>query len=278
MIQKFIAFVISLIFLLPNFAHSNENNIRLISLSPHLTEMVFSAGAAHLLVGVVNFSDYPKQATKLPIVGDFNKVSIEQIIKLQPSLILSWKSGNSLQDINKLKKLGFNVWQTEITELADIPLQIQAIGKKTKQEDTANKVATNLKQILKEVRQQYIKNTKITTFYQVWNNPLYTVGKNQFISQAIELCGGINIFSNIDILAPQVSIEAIIEKNPELIILGGSTKLQKNWLYKWQRYPIINAVKNNNIIKVDSSILQRPTARFINYLPFLCKNMHKKRE
>ncbi len=262
----------------------NINNInkktkpRLITLAPHLTEMVYSAGAGNLLVATVNYSDYPKIANKLPIVGDYNQIHIEQIIKLKPSLIIAWKSGNTPQDIQRLKKLGFNVWQTEIKQLSDIPSQIQQIGKKTNQQITANKIAQQLQQILTTTKQQYQTTTsKPTVFYQIWDKPLYTVGKNQFISQAIQLCGATNLFEQINILAPQVSTEAVIKQNPDLIILGGNQQKQSQWQKNWQQYPTISAVKNKHIIKIKNSLYQRPTARFIKAIPQLCKQINQHR-
>ncbi len=251
-----------------------NQKIRIISLAPHLTEMLYSAGAGDLIVGAVNYSDHPAKAKKLPLVGSYNEINIEQIIELNPSLIIAWKYGNTPQDILRLKKLGYNVWQTEVLKLTDIPLQIQQIGEKTNHQATANKVAQQLQEILKNTKKHYKTINKSQIFYQVWDKPLYTIGKNQFITQAIELCGANNIFGKINQLAPQISSEAVIKQNPDIIILGGTTERQKIWQQHWQQYPTISAVKNDQIIKVNNSVYQRPTERFIKAIPRLCERIH----
>lgn len=267
------------ILIFSGFATANDKPIRIITLAPHLTEMVFSAGAGDLLVGVVKNSDYPQQAKKLPIIGQHKNVNFEAIIKLNPTLIISWKHSSSAQEIANLKRLGIEVWQTEIKHLTDIPKQIKAIGKKTKRVNIANQEANKLNKILNQLslsQKKISPELKTKVFYQVWGSPLYTVGKNQFITQAIELCDATNIFGKHPLPAPEVNIESIIKENPDLIILGGNKDRQNQWHKNWLQYPIINAVKNKQIIKIDNSVYQRPTARFIKAIPSLCKNIYPK--
>ncbi len=255
-------------------SHTNQptsSEIRIISLSPHLTEMVYSAGAGDLLVGVVSYSNYPKQALSLPVVGGYNALNFEQIIALKPTLILGWQSGNTAKDIQRLKQFGFKVLLTEVTKLSDIPDQIEQIGKLTHRENLAQPKAQALRLQLKQLKQHYQNAVPVSVFYQVWNKPLYTISGRQFISQGMELCQGRNVFADLQALAPQVSIESIIQKNPSLILLGGTRNVQQQWLASWQAYPVIDAVKNQNIKLLDADAYQRPTARFINALPALCQ-------
>ncbi|WP_319557482.1 cobalamin-binding protein [Thiomicrorhabdus sp.] len=278
-------FLIGVIYLLaakPLFAADNhsEKSIspRIISLAPHLTEMIYSAGAGDHLVGVVNYSDYPPQAEKLPVIGDYNSLNLEALIQLKPDIILSWKSGNRLQDIERLKSLGFRVVENEIHKLEDIPSTILAIGKLAGTDETAIKTADELQALLQEIRQQNQRKANVSTFYQIWNNPLITMGKEQFISQGLALCNAENIFNDLPSLSAQISLEAVLQRDPQLILLGGDKAFQKDWQTAWMRYPTITAVKNRHIFRVNNDLYQRPTERFIRALPDLCNLVNKTRD
>ncbi|WP_319381535.1 cobalamin-binding protein [Thiomicrorhabdus sp.] len=251
---------------------------RIISLAPHLTEMVYSAGAGKHLVGAVNYSDYPPEARQLPIIGDYNSLNLEALIKLKPNLILAWKSGNRLQDIERLKSLGFRVVENEIHNLEDIPDSIALIGKLTGSEKIANKVAQTLHSLLTSIRLRHRDKPPITTFYQVWNNPLITIGKNQFISQGLALCNAENIFNDLPGLSAQVSLEAVLQRDPQLILIGGNKAFQKGWQQNWEHYPTLAAVTRKHIFQVDNDLYQRPTERFILALPALCELIDRARE
>jgi len=253
--------------------NGNSSAIRIVTLAPHLTEMVYSAGAGHLLVGRDSNSDYPADSLKIPSVGHFNSINIEQIIKLNPTVVLSWKSNNNSKEIKKLGAMGINVIQTEIYSLKDIPEQIITIGKLTGHEKLASKKANSLRKIINELSEKKSSIPTKKVFYQIWDQPIYTVGKNQFVSQAIKLCGAKNVFGDHTILAPKVSIEAVIKKNPDIILLGGNQKQHNRWKSNWLNYPSITAVKQNRFINIDNSVFQRPTERFIRTIPALCKSL-----
>lgn len=254
---------------------------RIISLAPHLTEMVYSAGAGDKLVGVVNYSDYPQDAKKKPIIGSYNAINIERIIELQPDLILSWRSGNRLQDYERLhslqKKLGFTLFESEINVLEDIPTLIEKIGQLAASEKQARLQAQKLREKLDGLRQQYANDDRISVFYQIWNKPLITMGGKQFISQGIKLCGGENVFNDLGSLTGQVSLETVLIRNPQVLLLGGSRERQQDWQKNWQKLPRLQAVQNEQIYLLNNDLYQRPTARFINALPALCNKIDQAR-
>lgn len=268
--------LITLTLLVNSTCSFSEPQPRIISLAPHLTEMIFSAGAGDLLVGVVSYSDYPEQAKSIANVGQYNSINIEAILKQKPTLIIAWQSGDTTKEINKLEQLGIEIWRTEVNKLSDIPKQIKQIGQRTNRSEIANREANKLTVILDKLSAQPTRQNPKTVFYQVWKKPLYTVGKNQFISQAIKLCGAKNIFEHINQPAPEVSIESVIKHNPDMILLGGRQELQTQWRQDWQKYSSISAVKNKRIINVENSVYQRPTARFIKAIPALCQNIYSK--
>lgn len=254
---------------------------RIISLAPHLTEMVYSSGAGDKLVGVVKYSDFPEAAKGQPIVGSYNGINIEKIIELQPDLVLAWRSGNRLQDYERLqslkKQLGFQLFESEVEALEDIPKLIAKIGDLAGTQQVANVEAQRLQAQLDQVSQTYQHQTAVTTFYQIWNKPLITMGKKQFISQGIERCGGRNIFEDLGSLTGQVAIETVLIRDPQVLLMGGRESFQQEWIKTWQNLSQMQAVKNNHVFLLNNSLYQRPTARFIEALPALCKKIDQAR-
>mgnify|MGYP005844608093 CR=1 FL=1 len=244
---------------------------RIISLAPHITEMVFSAGAGDRLVGVVAYSDYPKAALDIAIIGGYQAVNIEKIIQLNPDLILAWKTGNRSADIEKLEKLGFTIGYSNPRKLTDISKEIRHYGQLFETQSQANRVASQLEQILQSLKRKQSQLKPVKAYYQIWNHPLMTINGEQFISQAINLCGAQNIFANLPMLVPEVSIESVMKADPEVILLGGLKKMQQGWLKDWQKWGMISAVKNAHIYPLQADTFQRPTARLINGIDDLCE-------
>lgn len=251
---------------------------RVITLSPHLTEMVYTAGAEAKLVGAIAYSNYPTSAKKLPVVGTYNALNLEKIIQLQPDLILAWRSSNQPKALERLQQLGIKVILFEPRKLADIPRDIKRIGALFNTSEIAATAANQLEQQLESIKQQYQGSTKIRFFYQIWDNPMMTVNGQVFISQAIEVCGAENIFAQQKILAPEVDTETVLKRNPDIILLGGENTVQKIWYQNWLKWPRINAVKNKHIYLINTNHFQRPTARLIRHLPELCQRVQQARQ
>ncbi|QBZ82984.1 Vitamin B12-binding protein [Hydrogenovibrio crunogenus] len=251
---------------------------RVITLSPHLTEMVYSAGAGSKLVGAIAYSNYPASAKTLPIVGTYNALNLEKIIQLKPDLILAWQSSNQSKVLERLQQLGFKVELFEPRKLSDIPRDIKRIGTLLNTSQIADALANRLMSTLTTVKRQYQELTKIRFFYQIWDDPMMTVNGQVFISQAIETCGAENIFAQQKILAPEVDTESVLKRNPDVILLGGETAVQKTWYQNWLKWPQINAVKNKQIYLINTNHFQRPTARLIHHLPDLCQRIHNARQ
>ena len=250
---------------------------RIISLAPHITEMLFSAGAGDKIIGVVAYSDFPQAALDIDSVGSYQGINIEKIILLNPDLIIAWKGGNRLKDIEKLKQLGFKVVYSKPYKLYDIPKEIRAFGEQLGTQVTANTLADALENKLQSLIKTYHTQSKVSAYYQIWNTPLMTINGEQFISQAMSICGAENIFSDLPILAAEVSIESVIQRNPDAILLGGQKQMQQGWLQAWQKWPAIGAVKNQHIYLLKADNFQRPTARLIESIEGLCQKIDQVR-
>lgn len=270
---NFLVVSLSVALLTTTQAKAEDNKVpeRIISLAPHVTEMLFSAGAGDKVVGVVAYSDFPEAALTIESVGSYNAINIEKIIQLNPDLIIAWRSGNRTRDIEKLEQLGFKVAYSEPYQLLDIVKEIRFLGELLNTQTHANAVAERLENQLTRLQQTYQHKTKITAFYQIWNAPLMTINGKQFISQALAICGAENVFADLPILAGEVSVESVIDKNPDTILLGGEKAVQQGWLKEWQRWHTLSAVKNSQIHLLNADTFQRSTERLIDGIEGLCQ-------
>ncbi|MEZ5568562.1 MAG: cobalamin-binding protein [Halioglobus sp.] len=246
---------------------------RIVALAPHSVENLYSAGAGHTLVGVVSYSNFPEAAKRLPIVGSYNAFSFEQIVALKPDLVLMWGSGNGMQTLTQLERLGIPVYVSELRRLADVPASIRRLGVLAGTEAVSHRKAEELEAALRDLRQAYSNQTTLSVFYQIWNEPLQTVNGEHLISEIITLCGGRNIFADSPALAPRISVESVLLANPDAIVASGMGVARPRWLDDWRRYPALAAVRNNGLLFIDPDHLQRPTARVFTGARALCEQL-----
>lgn len=251
---------------------------KIIALAPHIVENVFSAGAGDKLVGVVQYSDYPEAAKKIMIVGGYEKTNHEKIVELDPDLIIAWQSGNSHSSIQRLVELGYTVYIDQADSLQDVAKSIRDIGRLTGRTKTAESVAADYLNQLNQVQKRYQKSVKVSSFYQVWNSPLQTISGNHIISDAIETCGGTNIYADEFAVAPIINIESVLERDPEAIIASGMSSARPEWLDQWLQWDSLTAVKKDNLFFVNPDHIQRHTIRLLKGIDSICKQLDIARE
>ena len=250
---------------------------RIVSLAPSLTELIYSAGAGENLVGVVEHSDFPAAAKALPIVGRFDLLDIERILELDPDLVVAWQTGNPRSSVHQLRQLGLTVYVAEPKSLAAIPSHIERLAVLAGKELNDLKVIYDFRQKLEVLDSKYRHQSPVTIFYQVWDRPLITAGGNELINDIIRLCGGRNVFANIRRVAPKVSREAVLKRNPEVIIASGMDIERPEWLDDWLRWPSLKAVANKNLFFVPPDLLQRHTPRALLGAAQICDQLDQAR-
>ena len=250
---------------------------RVITLAPHLTELVFAIDQGDKLVGVMSFSNYPEAAKKIPRRGSHNTISYESIAKIQPDLILAWGSGNGSEVINKLKSLGFSVYVSEPNKLEGVAATIRKLGilldAKDKGENEANKFINRLSQL----KENYSNRQKISVFYQMSDNPIMTLSGRHLISDVIELCGGFNIFSKAIPIALKVSLESLVRSDPQVVIAGTKKENEEKWLSEWANRISMKAVKNKQVYFIDPDLLIRHGPRIIEGTEKICNYLERSR-
>lgn len=240
---------------------------RIISLTPHLTELLFAVGAGPQVVGVDSASDFPEAVQALPRVGDFSRVNFERILALKPDLVIVWLDGNRAADIHGLKKMGVPVLHTQATRLDDVARLLRLIGRASGHAETGNAAALKFSSQLAALHAPASRQPPINVFYQVWDRPLMTVGGTHWISDALALCGARNVFADLRGLSPVVSREAVLQRAPALIVGGSDAPDMRR---QWQPFASLPAVKNHAFVRVDADLLHRPTPRLIEGVTGLC--------
>lgn len=251
---------------------------RIIATAPHIVENIFSAGAGDQIVGAVDYCDYPEAAKSIPRVGAISGFSLEAIVDLKPDLIVLWRSGRSGDILNKLEALGFKVYANDPRALEDVPRSIRDFGILTGNSKIAEKSAQAFEARHQQLKSNYSGLSKVSTLYQVWNEPLQTLNGDHIISDVIRMCGGRNVFADAVTLAPKISIESVIARDPETIIASGMGEQRPDWLDEWKKWGSLTAVKRENLYFVPPDIIQRHTMRILDGAALICEHLQAGRE
>lgn len=252
---------------------------RIISLAPHVTELIFAAGAGHLLIGVSEYSDYPEAAKHITSVGNIFALDLERLLALKPDLVIIWGTGNAKQLTKKLRENKVTVFESEPHNFEDIASSIEQIAKLSGTESVGVANAKQFRDRLQNLTSTYRlkdKEKPISVFHQMVQSPLMTINQEHFISKMIDLCGGRNVFAELKDISSTISVEALLAANPELIFSSGkdNTQLRKNW----EDFPNLQAVKKHNLYSIQGDWLHRAGPRVLDATEQLCKNIAETRK
>ncbi len=250
---------------------------RIVSLAPHITELLFAAGAGDRVVGAVTYSNYPAAATHLPQVGASNNIDLEAIAALKPDLIVAWKSGNRDRHLDRLAALGIPIYLNEPRNLDDIGHSVQTFGRLAGSATDAEAAAAAFFARKTALQTKYSTQATVRTFYQIWNQPLMTINGEHFISRLIALCGGENVFAGQTQLAPTLGVEAVLAANPEAIVASGMDEARPEWLDQWRHWPQLAATASDNLFFIPPDLIQRPTPRILEGAALLCEQLDSAR-
>lgn len=250
---------------------------RIVSLAPHITEMVFAVGAGDRLVGATQYSDYPPEAELVPRVGGYSRIDLERVIELDPDLVIAWRSGNSASQIDRLRDLGVPVYVSEPRRFEGVASSMRRIAQLTGTQDEGARAAQDFLDRMDALREEYSDRKPVRLFYQVWEQPLMTINDEHLIAEAIEVCGGVNVFGHLDRLVPRMDREAVIDADPEVIIGGGMGEDRPDWVIAWTQWEDMTAVQRDNLFFIAPSLLQRHTPRIAEGAALMCEELDRAR-
>jgi iron complex transport system substrate-binding protein len=250
---------------------------RVVSLAPHLTEMAFAVGGGDAVKAVIRYSDYPAAARQLPIVGDAFALDFEAIARLKPDLVLVWTSGLNERHRARLRSLGLTVYESEIRNAAAIGLTLRRLGTLLGRADAAAVAASRFEQDWRMLREHHAGKPPVRVFWQLWQEPLMTVNREHLIGEAIEICGGSNVFAGLPLLTPTVGWEAAVAADPQLIASSGAPQDGERDFARWRRFVQVSAVRQQQFTHIDGDLIGRMGPRFVQGAAALCDAIDRAR-
>jgi iron complex transport system substrate-binding protein len=244
---------------------------RIVSLAPGATEMLFAAGAGDRVIATVEYSDEPPAARRIPRIGDVAAIDLERLIALRPDVAIIWPGGGNAAQIEKLTRLGLPLYRQQVDALEDLPQSLRRLGVLAGTSVVAEDSARNLERRLAHLRREYAGNRRLTVLLQVWNRPIYTVGGTQLMSDALRLCGAQNVFGDLKVPGPAVDVEAVIARDPDVIVAAAPAGEANDWLADWKRFPELQAVKSGRLIPFDNDSFSRLGPSVVSATEGLCK-------
>lgn len=258
--------------------HAHAASQRIVSLTPHVTELLYAIGAEQQIAATVEHSDFPEVAKSLPRVGDVFQIDWERLLVMHPDLVIGWQDGTPQHVLDRVESLGLRLVVVKAGRLDSIATQLRQLGSLTGKTAQAERVAENFLQELDALEKKYSGRRGVRVFYEIDHKPLYTINGRQIISDAIRLCGGRNIFAELDVLAPQVSIESVLQRAPEVLVYAGSAAEAEKVFTDWQRWPQLAAVQNGHLYTIDPDLMNQPTPRMLQGIQQLCEAVDAARQ
>ncbi|MGH8217010.1 MAG: helical backbone metal receptor [Steroidobacteraceae bacterium] len=245
--------------------------LRIASLAPNVTAMLFAAGAGAEVVATTQYSTEPPAAVRIPRIGDANAIDLERLVALRPGVVVAWPAGENAAEIALIGRLGIPIYHERVGALADLPASVRRLGVLAGTRKAADRQADALEARIAALTRQYAGAKPVTVLLQVWSQPVYTVGGPHLLTDALRLCGARNVFSDLPQLGPAVSTESVIARDPELIVALGSRTQSASWLAEWRRFPKLRAVASGNLIAFPDRRLTRLGPGVLDATEALCR-------
>lgn len=250
--------------------------VRIIPLAPSLTEILYYLGLGDRVAGVTTYSYYPPEANNKPQVGGYHDLNIERIITLNPDLVIGTKDGNNPGIVDMLEQAKIPTYIVDPRNVVEVIETVRIIGRLCGVEEKANQLADGLEKRLDRIREAIKQKEKPLVFLQINLHPIMSVNKNTFHQDIITIAGGINMTADSAISYPRISIEELIRRKPEVLIIssmdrgGEFEKARQEWL-KWSAIP---AAKNGRVYLIDSDLIDRPSPRILDGIEAMARMIH----
>jgi iron complex transport system substrate-binding protein len=243
---------------------------RIVSLAPHLTEILFEIGVGERIVGTIEYSDYPSAASRIDRIGSGHALNLEAILAKQPDLVLAWRSGSPAGQVERLRQLGLTVFYSDVQRVSDLPALFSKLGALTGVTAKADVKAVDFRRRYEALKQKYVDRRRVRVFYQLLDESLMTLNGKHIVSDILRDCGGENVFHSLPILASRVSLEALLATNPDALVVGGLEDFWKEWPRRWQALQTLSAVKAGRVYYIPADVLHRSGPRILNGAERVC--------
>jgi iron complex transport system substrate-binding protein len=247
---------------------------RIVSLSPGATAMLFAAGAGDRVVATPRFSDEPAAARRIARIGDAQNFDVERILALRPDAVVAWTGGTPSLALQRLERLGIRIYRHHVERLDDLPPSLRRLGALAGTAARADAAAAALATRIQVLRARSPGARRRSVLIQVWDRPVYTVGRAQLISDVVEACGYRNLFDDLAAPGPAVGVEAVIARDPDVILaLAPDAAMARSWLDGWRAFPSLRAVRRGQLLIDVDARLSRMGPDTVGAAEALCRQL-----
>ncbi|MDX5373510.1 MAG: helical backbone metal receptor [Pseudomonadaceae bacterium] len=246
---------------------------RVVSLAPSMSEIMLELGAAERLVGVLDGAERPAALAHVPSVGRFGTLELETLLSLQPDLVLLAPGSLPEAQRRQLEDIGIALYRGAPHDLEALAEQFAALGARVGRAERGRELRERFRAGIAELRQRYRRERPLAVFYQVWHRPLYSIGADQVLGDALAVCGARNLFGDVRLPAPQVSVEAVLLRRPEVILGGSGAELEQ-----WRAWPQLPAVRLGQLWTVPDKGIERPSFQMLAATEKLCELLARARQ
>src|SRR5882757_976689 len=244
---------------------------RIVSLAPGATEMLFAAGAGKHVIATVEYSDEPPAAKQVPRIGDVVAIDMEKLVALRPEVAVVWPGGGNPAQIEEIGRLHIPMYRQQVNTLADMAGSLRRLGALAGTSEVADQAARNIEARLAALARTYGNGRHPNVLMEVWNHPFYTVGGTHLISDALKACGARNAFGDLRELGPVIDVEAVVARDPDIIVAAAPPGAAQEWLADWKRFTTLRAVRKGNLIAFEDQRLTRLGPSVVDATEGLCK-------
>jgi iron complex transport system substrate-binding protein len=232
--------------------------LRIASLAPGATAMLFAAGAGGQVVATVNYSDEPAAARRVPRVGSFDAIDMERLIGARPDVAVVWPDGVDPAELEQLERLGIPVYRQQARTFAAMTGSLRRLGRLAGTSAIADRRAAAMQSRIASLRRRYGRlGRRPSVLLEVWNRPLYTVGGRELMSDALRVCGARNVFGDLPQDGPAIDLGAVLARNPDIIVAVAPDGRGADWLAEWRRFRSLSAVRHGRLIDFEDRRLTR---------------------
>jgi iron complex transport system substrate-binding protein len=239
--------------------------------------MLFAAGAGARVIATAEYSVDPPAALRVPRIGDAHAIDLERLVALRPDVVVAWPGGNNPGQISRIEQLGIPLYRQRVDRLAGMAASLRRLGQLAGTQAEADAIAKSIAARLATLERRHARSARLSTLLQVWGQPLYTVGGTHLMSDALRLCGADNVFADLEDLGPAVELEAVIERDPSLIVALGPREAAQEWLASWKRFGSMRAVRSGRLVVFDDLRLARMGPGAIDATEKLCDAIDRAR-
>jgi iron complex transport system substrate-binding protein len=250
---------------------------KIVSLAPGATEMLFAAGAGDRVIATVEYSDDPPAARRVPRIGDAAALDMERIVALHADIVIAWPEGGNPAQIAQVERVGLPVYREQVDTFSDFAGSLRRLGALAGTSAAAERAARAMDGELAALRQRYGRAAPVSVLLQIWDRPIYTVGGTHLMSDSLRLCGARNVFADLKEPAPVIDMEAVIARDPDMIIAAAPPGAGAAWLAEWKPFGTLKAVRTGRLIPFEDQHLTGLGPSALQATAALCELIDAKR-